>query len=203
MCEGYRKEKRRQYDGKRMKFSERKNWLNPRKTFLIIGSLRHGGIYIGVYEHCLKILERNFLPWEGGGVVVEIWTTSPFFSLPTMRDYNSEATGCAEISKTRSETADIRVRRKKGSTVVWVNDNGRRPQREKDLEVFLTGCFMQISSPGPGEERLISAYPVHLFFFHKKRRKNAMKHILKIVYCIWPDKSLLYLFINYIPSFQL
>lgn len=110
-----------------------------------------------------------------------------------MRDYNSEATGCAEISKTRSETADIRVRRKKGNTVVWVNDNGRRPQREKDLEVLLTGCFMQISSAGPGEERLIPACPVQC----------AMKHILKIVYCIWPDKSLRYLFINYIPSFKL
>lgn len=105
-----------------------------------------------------------------------------------MRDYNSEATDCAEISKTRAETADIRVRRKKGNTVVWVNDNGRRPQREKDLEVLLTGCFMQISSPGPGEERLIPACPVHLFFFFffppKKEGKCNEAHF---------ENSLLYL----------
>lgn len=49
-----------------------------------------------------------------------------------------EITTLTEISKPRSETADVRVRRKKGNTIVWVNKNGRRPQRKKDLEVLLT-----------------------------------------------------------------
>ena len=49
-----------------------------------------------------------------------------------------EITTLTEISKPRSETADVRVRRKKGNTIVWVNKNGRRPQRKQDLEVLLT-----------------------------------------------------------------